>query len=334
MKGILTALIAIVTVSFSQATELNYGLYFKSYADLGHNRTSLILDNGDRLKMKDETTLTFDMYIRKDLEFGYIVNIVSDSGDKISLNFSADNKDNRYPSLIINESFYPITNKIEFEKWFPVSLKFSTRQNSLHLSYGDAKLSYPLNSSRWNYIRTAFGICRFHGFESFETAAVNIKDIKIYHKETLIRHWALKEHNDNVCYDLINNVPAIALNPVWLIDSHTNWNKIYSKEFNYNNPHYAFDVQRNILYLVPDEKTIIAYSPVSGKDSIIYVKSGYPASISTNGLIYDRLNDELVSYSLDEETVSRFSFKTREWSQTTPCQTETRFWHHTASINP
>jgi two-component SAPR family response regulator len=275
------------------------------------------------------------MYIRKELEFGHIVNVISDSGDKIALNFSADNKDNRYPSLIINENFYPITNKIVFEQWIPVCLKFSSRKDSLHLSYGDIQKSYPLNLNGWDNIKVAFGVCLYHGFETFEAAAINVKDIKIYSKEKLIRHWALKEHDNDVCYDLIHHVPAIAVNPVWLVDSHTNWKKIYSKEFKYNNnPQYAFDAQKDILYIVPDEKTVIAYSPVADKERVIAVKSGYPASISTNGLIYDSLNDELVSYSLDEEQLSRFSFKNREWSKDIPCKQETRFWHHTASLNP
>ena len=320
--------------AFVQANNLNYGLYFKSYSNLGKDRTSLILNNNEALKIKDETSLSFDLYIRKELIFGNIIHIINNFGEKIALNFSVDEKNNRYPSLIIDENFYPVSNKIEFEKWFPVNLKFSSGRDTLYLSYGDINKSYPLNSNRWKNMTVYFGACTFHGFETSEVAAVNIKDIKIYEKENLIRHWALKEHSDNICYDLVNNIPAIAQNPEWLIDNHTTLEKIYSREFkNNNNPQYAYDTHRDILYIVPDEKTIIAYNPVSNKDSIILVKGGYPASASTNGLMYNYLNDELISYSLDDETISRFSFKSRKWSKTTPCEKETRFWHHTASIN-
>jgi hypothetical protein len=99
MKAILTTLIAIVTVSFLQANNVNYGLYFKSYADIGKDRTSLVVNKDKVLKIKNETTISFDMYIRKEMEFGYIVHIISDSGDKIALNFSADNRNNRNVSL-------------------------------------------------------------------------------------------------------------------------------------------------------------------------------------------------------------------------------------------
>jgi hypothetical protein len=337
LQGILVALLVMLGSSFAEANNLNYGLYFKSYASLGNDRTSLVLNNDEALKIKGETTLSFEMYIRKELEFGYIIHVISNTGEKIALNFSVDNNNNRYPSLILNGGFYPISNKTETEKWLTVKLKFSEHKDSLHLTYGDIKKSYPLNFGSWKNVKVAFGVCRFHGFETFETfetAAVNIKDVKIYSRENLIRHWMLKGHNDSICYDLVNNVPAIVINPEWLIDSHTNWEKVYRKEFkNNNNPQYAYDSAQGILYIVPDEKTIIAYNSLRGSDSIIHVKSGYPASISTNGLTYDNLHNELVSYNIDEETVSRFSFKSREWSKTAPCENETRFWHHTMSIN-
>ncbi len=335
MKKNLTLLTLILTVvSFLQANNLDYGLYFKSYSSLGKDRTSLVLNDNKPLKIENETTISFDLSIRKELEFGYVIHVVSNSGEKIALNFSAEEGENRYPSIIINESFYPVSNRTEFEKWTPVHLKFSSLKDSLYLSYGNVEKSYPLNFDRWKNIKIAFGVCPFPGFESFETAAMNVKNIRVYSGKKVVRDWVLKEHNENICYDIVSNIPAVAKNPEWIIDRHTNWKKIYSKEFEFhNNPQYAYDAKRGILYIVPDEKSIIAYNPVLDKDSIIRVKGGYPASISTNGLIYDYLNDELLSYNLDEETMSRFSFKDQKWSKTTPCTEETRYWHHTTSIN-
>ncbi|GHV27048.1 hypothetical protein FACS1894176_08540 [Bacteroidia bacterium] len=333
LQGFFVALF--VTISFAaEAQDINYGLYFKSYANLGKDRTSLVLNNGDALKIDGETALSFDLYIRKELEFGYVVHLIGEGSNCIALNFSPDSNNNRYPSLIINGGFYPVSNKVELEKWLAVKLRFSAHKDSLYVSYDGVEKSYPLSSSGWEAIKVVFGVCRFHDFETFEVASMNIRDVKLSRRETLIRHWALKEHNDSICYDLVDRVPAIVENPRWIIDSHTNWKKLYTKEFkNNNNPQYAFDSQRNLFYIVPDEKTIIAYNPVADRDSMIPVKSGYPASISTNGLIYDHLKDELVSYSLDEKTISRFSFANREWSKNTPGKDETRFWHHTVSIN-
>lgn len=316
------------------ANDLSYGLYIKSYSNLGKDRTSLVLNDNEPVKFKEEITISFDMFVRKETVFGNVIRIINSTGEAVTLNFSAGEKDNRYPSITLNDNFYPISNTIEFEKWFSVQLRISTQKDSLYLNYHTVQKSYQINLARWNDIKISFGVCPFPGFETFEAAPVNIKDIKILSKDKLIRHWALKEHNDSICYDLVNYVPAISKNPQWLIDTHTNWTQIYSKNFpNSGNPQYAYNPTDNILYIVPDEKTVIFYDPRTKKDSVIHVKGGYPAGISSNELIYDPINKGLVSYSLDERTLSRFSFKDQTWSKDTPGGTETRFWHHTASFN-
>ncbi|MDR3219533.1 MAG: hypothetical protein LBU22_11285 [Dysgonamonadaceae bacterium] len=317
-----------------QANDLNYGLYFNSYEKTSKDRTSLVLNNGEALAMKDGLTLSFDLFIRKEIVFGYIVRIISNSGESVSLNFSAEEKDHRYPSLIVNENFYPISNKIEYENWFPVSIRFSPRKDSLYLSYGTLQKSFDIKFTDWKNIKISFGCCPFPGFGTMEPAAMNLRDVKIREKDKLIRHWALKEHDNTICYDRINHVPATTRNPCWIIDNHTKWTEIYTEKFDYsNNPQYTFDAERERFYIVPDEKTVLIYNPVSKEDSIIYVKEGYPAGISTNGLIYDHLHDELVSYNLDDQSISRFSFKEQKWSRKTLYNDDTRFWHHTASIN-
>lgn len=316
------------------ANDLTYGLHIKSYSSLGKDRTSLVLNNREPLKLKEEITISFDMFIRKETAFGNIIRIINTTGESITLNFSAGEKDNRYPSITINDNFYPISNTIEFEKWFPVRIQISAQKDSLYLDYHNIHKSYQINLDRWSNIEASFGVCPFPKFETFEAAPVNIRNVKIFNKEELIRHWALKEHNDSVCYDLVNYVPAISVNPKWLIDTHTDWAEIYSKNFPHRgNPQYAYNSQDDLLYIVSDEKTIIVYNPQTKKDSVIQVKGGYPAGISTNELVYDYVNKKLVSYSLDEKTVSRFSFKDQMWSKKTPCVKESRFWHHTASFN-
>lgn len=337
MKRITITIIIIFVVGLAKilyANDLSYGLHIKSYLSLGKDRTSLVLNNKEPLPFKEEITISFDMFIRKETLFGNIIRIINGTGEAITLNFSAEEKDNRYPSITINDNFYPISNTIEFEKWFPVRLKISAQKDSLYLTYNNIQKSYQINFDRWNDVKVSFGVCPFPGFETYEAAPVNIKDIKIHNKEKFIRHWALKEHNDSVCYDLVNYVPAISTNPQWLIDSHANWTEIYSKNFpDSSNPQYAYDNLKDVLYIVPDYKTIIVYHPQTKKDTVIQVKGGYPAGISTNELIYDYINKELVSYNLDEKSISRFSFKDQMWSKKNPCEKESRFWHHTASFN-
>jgi DNA-binding SARP family transcriptional activator len=325
----------LLNIVIARTQEFDYGLYFNAYKSQGGDRTSLVLNNNESLKFKDEITLSFDLSIRKEIVFGNIVRLVSDTNESITLNFGVDEMDIRYPNLLINENRYTIMDTIEFDNWLNVTIKLSKQKDSLFLSYEDVEQSYSFNFRKWENIKISFGVCPFPGFQTSECAPVNIRDIRIYEKGTLTRHWDLKQHNENVCYDLIKNIPAIVRNPIWLIDNHTNWTEIYTKHItDSNNPQYAYNTKEDLLYIIPDEKLIIVYNPVTKRDSTIYVKKGYPAGISTNELIYDYLNNELVSYSLDEQTVSRFSFETQIWDKQTSGNTETRFWHHTASINP
>jgi DNA-binding SARP family transcriptional activator len=310
------------------------GLYFKSYSSPGRERTSLTLENDMPLNLSDETTLSFDMFIRKEVVFGSVVRIISNTNESIALNFSADEKDNRYPNFIINDRLNPVADKIKYNEWFPVSITLATEKDSVYLRYKNIQRSYPLDMSGWEDVKIVFGVCSIEGFSFLEIPPMNLKDVKIAHNGKLARHWALDRHDGNKCYDLIDNVPAITKNPQWIIDSHTVWKAIYSKEFRTsNNPQYAYDTKRDVLLIVPDEKSIICFRPTTGQDSVINVKAGYPAGKTTNQLIYNPVKDELISYNLDENTISTFSFSTASWSKRTPCNTsETNYWHHTASF--
>lgn len=332
MKKLLTIIFFIIpTVLFAENPST--GLYFKSYTKLGRDRTSLVLNDNKPLEIKGETTLAFDLYIRKEVVFGTIVRIVSNTKEHITLSFSADEKNNRYPSLVINESLNPISDKVEYESWFPVTMRILPKKDSIYLTYRNIQKAFPLRMDGWKDIKVSFGACPFEGFVFSEVPPMNIKDVKIFQKDKLIRHWALDKHDKDECYDLINNVPALAKNPQWIIDNHTEWTNIYAKEFKTsNNPQYAYNTSEDILYIVPDNKSIICFNTVTKEEDVIDVKSGYPASNNTNQLIYDPLNDELVSYNLDENTISKFSFENSSWSKETPCTQEPRYWHHTASF--
>jgi hypothetical protein len=288
MRKFITILFFITAIAV-YANDFDYGLYFKSYKSLGNDRTSLVLNNSEPININNELALSFDLFIRNETVFGNAVRIIGNTNESITLSFSADRKDNRYPSFVINKDFYTISDTIDLEDWFNVKITFSTEKDSLFLSYKNIHQSYPLNFNKWENLKIFFGVCDFPGFKTSECAPVNVRDIKIIEKGRLVSHWELKQHNKNSCYDLVNNIPAIATN--------------------------------------------ITYNPVTGKDSAILVKRGYPAGISTNELIYDRISDELLSYSLDEQTTSRFSFEKQAWEKQTPGKGETRFWHHTVSVN-
>ena len=332
MKKIIVLFI-IFLPTIIKANDLNYGLAFKSHKYMGTERTALILNDNAPFKLNKDFSLSFDMSLRDEFIFGSVFKIISNTQDVLSLNFIAD-EDSQYPILSINDNIYPITNKIEKDKWFRVNIRFSEKKGSVLLDYDKIHIGIPYVFNDWKEISLHFGVCKHPNFSSAEIPPMNIRDIKVYSNNKLIRHWKLNQHTADCCYDEIQNSPAIAINPEWIIDNHTRWHFSYSKEFpDLTNPQYAYDPHKNRIYIVTDHKTIISYNPETKRDSFITVTDGYPASRSTNQLIFDTVRDKLISYSLDESTISEFSFDTQSWSKKTPPVKEHSFWHHTSSFD-
>ena len=100
---------------------------------MGAERTALVLNNNKPFRLNKEFILSFDMSLRNGFIFGTVFKIISDTQDVISLNFIADEKNNQYPILSINDNIYPITNRIELNKWFFVNIRFSAKKDSVLL---------------------------------------------------------------------------------------------------------------------------------------------------------------------------------------------------------
>ena len=115
IKNILIIL-SLLIANWLWANDLNYGLHFNSYDRLAKDRTSLILNDDESLQINNEWTIAFDLFIRQETVFGNVIRLVSNTGESISLNFSADDKNNRYPSLTVNDNFYALFNTATIKK--------------------------------------------------------------------------------------------------------------------------------------------------------------------------------------------------------------------------
>ena len=132
------------------------------------------------------------MSLRNEFIFGTVFKIISDTQDVISLNFIADEKNNQYPILSINDNIYPITNRIELNKWFFVNIRFSAKKDSVLLDYDKIHLAIPFSFKDWREVSLYFGVCRHPNFSSAEIPPMNVRDIKIHSNNKLIRYWQLK----------------------------------------------------------------------------------------------------------------------------------------------
>lgn len=309
----------------------NYGLRFKSYDVLPQDRTGLILNAGNYIDVAEELTLDFDLkYEKGAILYGSTVKIIGESRSSITLGFSAGTN-GRFPVIVINEEIIPIVTDIKWGEWFKVSITISNKDNRIGVRYNDFTKTIP-SKNDWRKVIVSFGKTTLVNFQTEEVPPMVIRNIKLMHKDKLFRYWPLNKHNKSECYDEVKRSPAVAINPDWIIDSYATWaKKFHLSSKNHSYIQYAFDEVNGIIYFVADDRQIIAYHTATNTQDTIEVKSGRPASNNTNHLIFAPDRNELISYNLDEKTVSVFSFETGTWSNDKKATKEPAYWHHTSS---
>lgn len=331
MKLIRLLLILLISES-SAAMDLDYGLYIQSYPQEQSAYSSLILENGKDLNLGKETSLSFDLYVREDNVLGCTFRIITDKAENIDLIFTYGEQNKRYPLLAVNDSIHQLPEEVVCNVWTPVKITLNVEKGHILLNYGTIELNIPHNFKGARSARVVFGKSTFEQFEFKEAASVNVRDIKVIREQKLFRYWELKKHANTLCYDSVERSPAIVINPHWLIDNHTNWEKLYTSNIP-ENTLFAFNAQEGDFYIVPDSKEIQIFNTNNKTLKLITTEGGSIAANAPNQLLYDKEQNQLVSYNLDEITHSTFSFNTKKWENVKPTQ-EHRFWNNTVCYSP
>ncbi|WP_177181040.1 AfsR/SARP family transcriptional regulator [Parapedobacter koreensis] len=297
----------------AECKEIDYGLYIKSYPEIDSKKTSLVLNANDPISLGRELRLSFDMFVRKDNAFGVVFRLITDNDDHIDLLFTAGQNNERYPILVVNEEVHPVSREIAFGKWINVSVGLSKTGNQVSLVFDGKELSVPFGLAKASSARIAFGRCPFESFEMADIASVNIRDVKLFRNQALAYYWKLKEHNGDRALDSLNHAEAVATNPVWMLDMYATWEKVYSKKVQ-NNSLFAFNGSDKFYIVQPDTNKILVFDPARHAEHELAVLHGCMASNAPNQIYYDALTDELITYNIDENRYSTFSFHTRSWS--------------------
>jgi two-component SAPR family response regulator len=292
-----------------------YGLFIKAYPSNDRDKTSLILENNKPIKLDKETTMSFDMYVRKENVFGLVFRAITNNKDNIDLSFTVGENDKRYPMLVINESTYLITEGVKCDEWIPVSITFFKDKNQISIVYNGKQISEKFAFNGVNNAQVSFGMCPIENFTLYDIASVNIRNIKISEGNEVKRFWKLEKYNGNISLDSVASVPAITQNPIWMTNIYSIWKNIYSEKIQFNSM-FAYNPEDNRIYIVtPDSKIIKIIDPENRSSSSIETKSGIISSKNaSNQIFYDCVRDELVTFNLNENITSRFSFKTNSWS--------------------
>lgn len=311
------------------AVSYDYGLYFRSHAVAGTERTSLFLDDNRPFALKDDFTVSFRMYVRdNEPDFGSILHLQTNTGQLIHLSFIG-NEEKHQPALVLNEGIVHIDTPIDRERWIEVSVKLNRKDNVAEVVYDGKHASAMVPLQGLESVTALFGVMASY---MADVAPVNIKDIRVTQDGRQTREWKLWKHNDDCCYDERQGAVARAQYPVWLIDNHIEWKAVYQAHIP-EKLDVAFNARDARFYLVGDRKiTVLDEEGIACRE--MPVNGGYPAINHPNHLVYDTLSNCLVSYSLRAGTASLFSFDTGTWSNREPSSNEPRYFNHARTFNP
>ncbi len=307
----------------------DYGLYFNSYHVPVNERTTLSLEDGKPYPVKDNLVISFYMLVRdREPDFGSILHLTTNENQVIHFSLMAADGHLNYPALVFDDGMAFVKQPIERGKWMPVSLKLNVRHNKIDLHFGgkDTTLVVPLRGIE--NVKVQFG--RVDGYIQ-DVAPMNIRDVRVSLDGEEIRHWMLWKHNKGICYDERAGVAAQAECPFWLIDNHIEWRQIYADKIT-GRFDVAFNARDALFYFVHPDKVEV----FDGDKGIVHtmpVRGGYLAMEFSNHLMYDTLSNSLLSYSLSQGNVSRFSFDTHVWSAGESNKSEPYYFNHARTFN-
>lgn len=295
------------------SNNVNYGLFMRSYPASTTLWSELEIENGEPFRLNRQFSIAFDVLVREECPFGYIFRAITDKGDHIDLFLSVGDNDERFPSLRVQDSVYTLSEEFERNKWLSSKIEINTSEQSISFSFGNQRMNVPYKNRRAKSIRFVFGKSNVTGLETKDIASVNIRDIKVENNGSLIRHWSLKKHHNNVSYDEINNVAAITKNAEWLIDNHVILKPVFTKDFQLA-PSVGFNSKTGVFYLTIDsERTVVLDAKELSTDTLV-PKGGNLVTQSPNQLMFIDEKNDLISYRINQQVYSFYDFETNTWS--------------------
>ena len=151
-----------------------------------------------------------------------------------------------------------------------------------------------------------FGKNEDHEFFTTDVPPVTVKDIKVYDGDRLCCHWPLSRHNGEETFDIVSGRRAVAKNAVWKMDSHYAWNKVLSLH-TWSLPMVAYDAATSRIFVAEDDSLYIA--DLDGEAGMTVVRTnGSPVLDAVNQMVYDRVNDRLLGYSMHSGEMAVYDF--------------------------
>jgi DNA-binding SARP family transcriptional activator len=312
-----------------------YGLEFISHDDIKDNRTSLHLTPNGAMKLGSDFRIEFEMQLRQaEHVFGYVLRMITDQGENIDMVADTDGGLKvAFIDHLTKVTEFPLNDTV-YGRWIPVSISIHSDPSEIVFSV-DGESQSTLLQSDYSRSDIFFGACDHPDFYTTDVPPMTLRNVRIYNgKEKLLRHWELGNNEGDVTYDLEGKHPAVAVNPVWIIDDYSKWSKKLSVTIPEGQLNMAANADDGMVYFAAGDRLSVYDN--SSPDSLrsVRTQNRLPFAVSSNQLIFDKSRGLLVAYDFETSAVSTLNTDELQWSDATESAPMPRYWHHNAAFIP
>lgn len=322
--------LALLMAWVAESLAVNDGLYFNSHSQPVAKRTTLSLNGGKPISIRNGLKVTFNMDLREgEPFFGNVMCVKTDDGRHFDAIFSMPKLNSNRPAIVVDRKIHYVGGNVTGGQNIKASLTIDKKNNKLTYEYGGRKATVNVDLGKSTEATVAFGM-HTDDPNYVDVAPINVRDISVSAGGKALYHWDLRLHNGDTSLDDLHEAPATARNGRWILDNHTKWKSVL-KYKSKDKVQITFSQADNIFYIV-DGKTVKRFDPVTRKASATNVKGGYRAMEYSNYIAYDDARRDLYTYSTEHATVSHFDFATGTWSKAEPTKDEPKFFNHSWAV--
>jgi two-component SAPR family response regulator len=309
-------LIAFNVSSFAQSNDFA-GIRFNSKNVHALERTSVALNDGKDIVLKNNFSISFDLSFWSFSYYGVILQIKEKQNDFARLVFVYFRDPHNY---ILQLSVEGSKNHLEIKlpkddftvnEWINIKITFDLTKDSVYL-YKNQELFDGQMADLPSEIKAKifFGLAEIGAVYDYETPPVYLRNILISENNKEKFFWSLNPLDDNNLTDKISGSKISLTNVNWLANEHYYWNKIAEFDLK-DETSFAFDSVGSRIF-ISQRDSLLIYDLTSRKAEWIKYKNPKPGS--KHQLIYDSFKNKLYSTYRGRGQVSVFDFGLLNWS--------------------
>ena len=292
----------------------DYGLSFRSHSSNPEDRTGLDLNLGGE-KFHGFMAIEFDARFREEVQnFGYVFRMISGSS---SVDMVSNIETGRINFVFINQ--HQAVGNLDFgglvhlekDRWYHIRVEISP-ENGIVCSVDSASLRSPVDIIDMNDMKILFGRNDDPSFFTTDVSSVTVRNIKLSDESGVRYFWPLTRHNGDHVYDKVKGKPAVSRNGDWEIDRHCIWDSLLVMR-TAGLPMVSYDRNSSRLFISVSDSMYIY--DLNGRRTVSAMKvTGTPVRRAVNQMVYDPVNDRLISYSMHNSDLAFFDFGTASWT--------------------